>query len=131
MDLRLSNKKAFISGGTQIGLEIAKYLGQEGCEVIICSRTQERLDTASNILNEMNIKTLGLKCDVNIRQDIENCIDHINDKVGNIDILINNVGGGTWGNEDILSTDQNVWDEVYDKMSQQLLNSQMVFYQEC
>tara|TARA_B100000123_G_scaffold147628_1_gene109079 strand:+ start:10259 stop:11035 length:777 start_codon:yes stop_codon:yes gene_type:complete len=117
MDLRLSNKKAFISGGTHgIGLEIAKYLGKEGCDVIICSRTQERLDTASSILSEMNIKTLGLKCDVNIKQDIENCIDYINDKVGVIDILINNVGGGgSWGSEDILSTDENVWDEVYDK----------------
>ena len=53
---------------------------------------------------------------MNIRQDIENCIDHINDKVGNIDILINNVGGGgSWGSEDILSTDHNVWDEVYEK----------------
>ena len=116
MDLRLSNKKAFISGGTHgIGLEIAKYLGQEGCEVIICSRTQERLDTASHLLSEMNIKTLGLKCDVNIRQDIENCIDHINDKVGIIDILVNNVGGGgSWGSKDILSTDQSVWDEVYE-----------------
>ena len=63
--LEIIKQKAFISGGTHgIGLEIAKYLGQEGCEVIICSRTQERLDTASHLLNEMNIKTLGLKCDV-------------------------------------------------------------------
>ena len=45
MDLRLSNKKAFISGGTHgIGFEIAKYLGQEGCEVIICSRILKHLD---------------------------------------------------------------------------------------
>ena len=49
----------------------------------------------------------------------------------NIDILINNVGGGSWGSEDILSTDHNVWDEVYEKNVTAAVKFTNVFYQEC
>lgn len=43
MDLKIKNKIAFVSGSTAgIGFAIAKRLSQEGAEVIINSRTQQR-----------------------------------------------------------------------------------------
>ena len=117
MDLKLKGKKAFISGGTHgIGLSIAKNLGQEGCEIIICSRTIKRLNFTLDLLKNMNISAYGYQCDALIRDDIDKCINIVKDEIGGIDILVNNVGGGgSWGSEDITNTDEIVWHQVYEK----------------
>ena len=48
MDLELSDKVAFISGSSHgIGLEIAKTLHAEGCQVVINGRNNKNLDQAS------------------------------------------------------------------------------------
>ena len=47
MDLQLKNKTALVTGSTAgIGLEIARTLAAEGADVIICGRSQDKLDTA-------------------------------------------------------------------------------------
>lgn len=51
MDLRLTDKCAFISGGSHgIGLFIALGLASEGCHVAIMSREQSRLDHAKQLV---------------------------------------------------------------------------------
>jgi NAD(P)-dependent dehydrogenase (short-subunit alcohol dehydrogenase family) len=48
MDLELHGKTALVTGSTAgIGLEIARRLAAEGASVVICGRSQEKLDAAA------------------------------------------------------------------------------------
>jgi NAD(P)-dependent dehydrogenase (short-subunit alcohol dehydrogenase family) len=48
MDLQLNGKTALVTGSTAgIGLEIARRLAHEGARVVICGRSQSKLDAAA------------------------------------------------------------------------------------
>ena len=117
IDYKLDGKVAFVSGGSHgIGLEISKYLGSLGCKIAFCSRTLERLDQAKKILNNLGIDNFPIQFEALQEDSCIEAIDLAKNKYGNIDILINNVGGGgRWGKENVEETDLNVWDEVFTK----------------
>jgi len=117
MELGLKNKFALVTGGSHgIGQSIAIELAQEGCNVAICSRTQEKIDQTLTLLEQYPGKFIGIVADVLDKRDIDHVMSVIDNKWGTLDILINNVGGGgRWGKEDVLATPMNVWQEVYDK----------------
>jgi 3-oxoacyl-[acyl-carrier protein] reductase len=120
MNLGLGGKTALITGGTHgIGLSISLALANEGCNVIVCSRTSGRIQTALAALNKINSggAYYGYEFDALDRDSISRMISDIKrDNPGGVDILVNNVGGGgRWGKPEVLDNDLNVWDEVYQK----------------
>ena len=117
MDLKIKGKYALVTGGTHgIGKAIALTLADEGCNVAVCSRALSHLDETEKQLKAKNVDYLAIQSDVSIKEDVKRVFDKIINKWGTLHILINNVGGGgRWGQEDILGTDEKVWQEVYDK----------------
>lgn len=117
MDLRLKSKYALITGGTHgIGKAIALALADEGCKVAVCSRTSSRVQEAERQLKAKGVDCLAIRADVTIKKDVQKVFNKIIEKWGTLHILVNNVGGGgRWGEEGIESTDEKVWQEVYDK----------------
>lgn len=117
MKLDLNGKFALITGGSHgIGRAIALELAKEGCNVAICSRTQERIDQTLDLLKDYPGQFFGVVADVLKKEDIDQVISEIDKRWGTLDILVNNVGGGgRWGKEDVQATSENVWQEVYDK----------------
>lgn len=91
MNLQLQNKKAFISGSTSgIGYGVAKWLLAEGAEVVVNGRA---LDSVNNAVESLQAdfpaaKVTGLHADFSQAADIDRLITEI----GEVDILINNVG---------------------------------------
>ena len=111
MDLKLKNKKAFISGSTKgIGFATAKTLAKEGAEVIINGRSQESVDKAvEKLKNEVSeAKVEGIACDFSKKEEIKALIEQI----GELDILINNVG--IFGPKDFLDIPDEEWLEFYE-----------------
>jgi NAD(P)-dependent dehydrogenase (short-subunit alcohol dehydrogenase family) len=90
MDLKLENKKAFVSGSTQgIGYAIARKLLEEGTTVIINGRTAEKVNTAVNKLKqEFGDRVTGVAADFSKKEEVQRLIEQI----PSVDILINNVG---------------------------------------
>lgn len=90
MDLKLENKKAFVSGSTQgIGYAIARKLLKEGTTVIINGRTAEKVNTAVNKLKqEFGDRVTGVAADFSKKEEVQRLITQI----PSVDILINNVG---------------------------------------
>ena len=91
MDLQLKDKTALITGSTAgIGYGIARQLLKEGAHVIINGRTEERINSAINQLQnsipECNVS--GCVADFSNKQQIDQLISAHD----SVDILINNVG---------------------------------------
>lgn len=92
MDLKLSEKKALITGSTSgIGFAIAQALLQEGASLVINGRTEDRVSYAIEKLQKQNTHKqviTGVAADVGTKAGCEKLIREVND----IDILVNNFG---------------------------------------
>lgn len=117
MNLGLAEKFALITGGSHgIGLATARALADEGCNVAICARSQDRLTEAIEDLQSRGVKAYGFSGDATLPSDIERIVESAVQASGTIDILVNNVGGGgSWGSLDVEETSPEVWEEVYEK----------------
>lgn len=117
MDLNLQNKRVLVTGGSRgIGKAIALLFAREGCRVAICSRSDDNIASALKEIKKYDSEALGLKCDVLNRENVDDVILKLTQLWGSLHILVNNVGGGgRWGTEDVLTTPEDIWNEVYDK----------------
>ena len=117
MNFGIEGKKALITGGSHgIGLAIAKALADEGCDVAICARDPERLTRAAKANERGGAKCLAIRADVTSKRETKKAMDEIRREWDDLNILINNVGGGgRWGSDSIEETKDEVWSEVYEK----------------
>ncbi|MGF6758070.1 SDR family oxidoreductase [Paraburkholderia sp. GAS42] len=91
--MKLSNKVAFITGGTSgIGLETAKLFRAEGAKVVILGSNAERLKTAGK---ELGDEALLIQADLRKVSDIELAVEETRAKFGRIDIVFANAGAST------------------------------------
>lgn len=91
MDLKLDSKKAFISGSTQgIGFAIARQLLNEGTDVILNGRTEEKLHKAvENLKQEFPQRSItGIAANFANVEEVHILLNQLRE----IDILVNNVG---------------------------------------
>jgi NAD(P)-dependent dehydrogenase (short-subunit alcohol dehydrogenase family) len=86
MDLKLSGKRALVTGSTAgIGFSIAKLLASEGASVYVNGRTEERVKKA---VAEIEGKVDGVAADLTTEQGAEKLFS----RVEKLDILVNNLG---------------------------------------
>src|SRR5712671_2689687 len=86
MELALTGKKALVTGSTAgIGFAIARALAQEGADVIVNGRTQERVDAA---FREIGHGARGIAADLGTARGAARILA----EVPEVDVLVNNVG---------------------------------------
>ncbi len=91
MDLQLTGKRAFVSGSTQgIGYAIARALAGEGVDVVLNGRDPDRVDEAVERLGAevRSAAVSGMAADFADPAQVHRLVD----AVGDVDILVNNVG---------------------------------------
>lgn len=117
MDYGLKGRSALVTGGSHgIGLATARQLAAEGCNVVICSRSAARLKSATAELEAYGVRTLAVAADLLEGNAADRVMDTVEREWGEIQILVNNVGGGgRWGKEIVEETELRVWSEVYEK----------------
>lgn len=96
MDLGLTQKNALIVASSQgLGKAIAKKLVEEGANVMITSRDENKLSEVKKELETLNpdVKVAYIASDITKPADIKNLVKRTNDEFGSIDILLNNAGG--------------------------------------
>ena len=108
----MKGKVAFITGGSKgIGYGIAESLAQEGVHCILTSRTQKSADEAAKeISKKYNVKCIGIEANVRSYEAVQNSVDKVLKKFGQIDYVIANAGLGHFGSIQDLSIEQ--WQEV-------------------
>lgn len=86
----LDGEVALVTGGSRgLGFLLAERLLDAGCRVIICARDEQTLRRAhSRLASRGDIDSIA--CDVSDARDVADLVDHIMQRHGRIDILINN-----------------------------------------
>jgi NAD(P)-dependent dehydrogenase (short-subunit alcohol dehydrogenase family) len=99
MDLKLKDKKALVTGGSEgIGKAIALAFAREGVDVAICARRKEPLEaTAKEIAQATGRKVVAVAADLTKAADAENFVKKAHAELGRIDILVNNAGSAPGG----------------------------------
>jgi 3-oxoacyl-[acyl-carrier protein] reductase len=99
MDLRLENKTALVTGGSEgIGKGIALHLAREGVDVAICSRRKDVLEAAAaEIAKATGRKIVAIPADLTRDADAKNFIEKGHAALGRVDIMVNNAGSSPGG----------------------------------
>lgn len=107
----LKGKKAIITGGGRgLGKAVALQLAQEGVNIGITGRNEEQLKNTVDELLKTGIHATYSVFDIAVESEVEKGINDLAEKLGGIDILINNAGIGWFGKlEEMSSTN---WQQV-------------------
>ena len=110
--ISLKGRVAIVTGGGRgIGKAITKRLAAAGAGVVIASRKIENLEQTASEFESLPGKILPLACHVGRNADLEALVRTTNEKLGPVDILVNN-SATNLGHGPAL----NITDEMFDKM---------------
>ena len=111
---RLRNKVAIVTGGgTGIGRGVATVFAREGAKVVICGRTESKLDLAVKAIADEGGEASYVVCDVSKADEVENMVNETVRRYGKLNVLVNNAGvGGSTGT--ILDLTDEVWYRTFD-----------------
>ncbi|MDS9472537.1 SDR family oxidoreductase [Sporosarcina pasteurii] len=116
MDLGLTNKNVIVMASSKgLGRATALEFAKAGANVFLTSRSEASLDETADELKQLtgNEKIYYQPCDMSSADDIENLFQEVNQKLGSVDILINNTGGPKAGGFEAV-TDED-WYESFEK----------------
>jgi NAD(P)-dependent dehydrogenase (short-subunit alcohol dehydrogenase family) len=90
----LSGRVAIVTGSTKgIGRAMVQGLAEAGAAVVVSSRKQDLCDqVAKEIGNLTGATAIGLACHVGEWDQIQGFIDEVHERLGRIDVLVNNAG---------------------------------------
>jgi 3-oxoacyl-[acyl-carrier protein] reductase len=117
MDLGLEGKVAMVTGSSRgLGLASATALLTEGCRVVVCARSGERLAAAADALRQLagdETRVTSVVADLSTPHGAADVVSRAVEVYGGLDILINNVGlaRGTT----IVDTSDAEWSEALDQ----------------
>jgi len=93
-DLLTGDAALVTGGGTGIGKAIAIALSECGARVAIASRKTENITQgASEIAAATGVEPFGVVCDIREPDSVESMVASVHERLGRIDVLINNAGG--------------------------------------
>jgi len=89
----LAGKVAIVTGGGGgIGRILSLGLAENGADVVVASRTLEKLQPVADKVSAMGRKSMAVTVDVTKEASVKNMADQVVNKFGRIDILVNCAG---------------------------------------
>ena len=112
---RLTGKIAVVTGaGRGMGREIALTLAREGAAVAIGDIDEAGARAAANeIAEETGAKTLGIRCDVVVRAQVDAFVAAAAVKFGRFDVMVANAGIAIGGTRALDASEED-WDRTMD-----------------
>ena len=95
MDLGLTGKRALVLASSRgLGLGIAEALAAEGCDVLLCGRSAERLDAAVAAIEARGGgRAHRVVADLADPASLDALAGAVDERLGGVDVLVNNTGG--------------------------------------
>ena len=107
----LKGKVALVTGGNGgLGLGMALGLAEAGANIAIAARNPDKTSDAIKQIEGVGVRAISVPTDVTKETEIESMISQTLDKLGQIDILVNNSGVTMRKEPENLSGDE--WDHV-------------------
>ncbi|MGW9231179.1 SDR family oxidoreductase [Pseudorhizobium sp. NPDC055634] len=99
MDFGLAGKRALVLASSRgLGLGIARALADEGAHVLLCGRSADKLKANADAINAAGKgKADWVEADLADAHFVDAMLKAVEEKLGGIDILVNNTGGPTPG----------------------------------
>jgi len=86
-------KTVLVTGGSRgLGLVLARQLVEQRAQVAICARDPQELHEAFADLRERGGRVVALECDVTDQGQVRQLIQAVEERLGPIDVLLNNAG---------------------------------------
>jgi 3-oxoacyl-[acyl-carrier protein] reductase len=111
----VDGKTAVITGSSQgIGAVTAKRFADDGANVVVTSRTQEKIDEVAAEINDSDRpgEAIAVECDVRDRDSVEALIEATVEEFGAVDCMVNNAGASFMAGFDDIS--ENGWKTIVD-----------------
>ena len=126
---KIKNSKILITGSTRgLGYEIAKEVNKHKPILIITGKTKSNVDKAVKNLKRTNNEVFGFTVDLSKKKGAEKLFNLVYDKVGVIDILINNAFTSK-GSRFLINKNQDDWTQEFNvNMNSAVVLSQKFAY---
>jgi NAD(P)-dependent dehydrogenase (short-subunit alcohol dehydrogenase family) len=86
-------RTVIITGGSRgLGLVLTREFAREGAVIALLARHEEELERAERELSARGARVMAVSCDIRDRVHVDRAVQLIADRLGRIDILINNAG---------------------------------------
>ena len=92
----LSGKVALVTGcSSGLGVQMAKALAKQGANLVIIARRYDKLlEVQQEIESATGVKVLPIQCDITNTAAVDKMVEDAMEKMGHIDIVVNNAGTG-------------------------------------
>ena len=88
-----AGKNVLITGGSRgLGLILAREFTRQGARVAICARNAAELERARLDLKLWREDVVTVACDVTSKTEVDEMVLGVREKLGSIDVLVNNAG---------------------------------------
>jgi short-subunit dehydrogenase len=94
----LAEKRVVLTGASSgIGRALAERLSQAGASLVLASRSADKLEELARSLSNRTAKAFAVPTDLTVAAQRERLIGAAVERLGGIDILINDAGIASWG----------------------------------
>lgn len=108
----IEGRVAVITGAASgMGRATAQLFGDEGAAVAVVDRDGEGVDKVVTEMRAEGMRAEGFTCDVSNGSQIESCVASIAERLGPIDVLVNNAGVSMVAG---MSADADTWEQAWD-----------------
>lgn len=120
--MRLKNKVALITGGgLGIGRATALLFAREGAKIVCMDINTDNLNSVMNEIREVKGDIQCFTGDATLKADIEKSIDLALESYDRLDILVNNVGGGSVCDYGLEGLTDEAWEVVMGRNTRSLM----------
>ncbi len=91
--MKISEQRAVVTGGGRgIGAAVARALAAEGASVVVSARSRDEIEAVAAELRDAGGDAWAVACDVTDPVEVEALRHQAQEKMGGIDVLVNNAG---------------------------------------
>ncbi len=92
----LDGKVAIVTGASSgLGVAFATGFAEAGADIAICARREDRLQATREQVEALGRRCVAVRADVSVPEDCERVVAETVERLGRVDVLVNNAGIGT------------------------------------